>query len=442
MELRICADHKMEPSMKTIKMKLGNGYLNVSVPEENLLGVIEKRVPASAMTEEEVISDALAHPIGTPRLGRIVKRGDTVCIVVSDITRAWQRMSVYLPLIVKELNDAGVKDADIRFLAALGYHRKHTAEEHAKLLGPQLVHRFQIIDHDCMDRDSLVYLGKTIRGTPIVINKIAADSDHLVLTGCCTYHPWVGWGGGKKSILPGISSIESIQKNHLMILDDRGRQLPEVASGNAKDNPIHLDMLEIAATVKPSFMFNVIMGHDGKIARAVCGDCETAHEEGCRIVDELYAVPIEELADITISSQGGYPKDIDVCQTGKGIYHTQEATKPGGWIIILSDCTEGIGPPDADTIFLGCATNAEREQEVRRLFTVPKYVSYYMCTAAEKWNIVIVGNGDPALLAKTAFRTAKTVDQALEMAFAKGGRDQKIYLMPQGSSALPKLRKF
>ena len=426
--------------MKTVKMKLGTGYADVSVPEENLLGILVKEVPPSAMTEDEVVLDALAHPVGTPRLRELVKPGNTVCIVISDVTRAWQRMSVYLPHIVKELNDAGIEDKQIRFLSALGYHRKHTPEEHAKLLGPELLRRFQIIDHDCLDKGNLVHVGTTSRGTPVIINRIAAEADRLVLTGCCTYHPWVGWGGGKKSILPGISSIESIQKNHLMTMDEQGRQRPEVASGNIKDNPIHLDMLEVALIVKPAFMFNVIMGHDGKIARAVCGDTIAAHDVGRGIVDELYEVPIQELADITISSQGGYPKDIDVCQTGKGIYHTQAATKPGGWIIILSDCTEGIGPPDANTIFLECETNAEREREVRKLFTVPKYVSYYMCTAAEKWNIIIVGNGDSALLAKTAFRTARTVDEALETAFQEGGRDQKIYLMPQGSSALPKLK--
>jgi nickel-dependent lactate racemase len=427
--------------MKTVKMKLGHGYVDVSAPKENLLGVILKEAPPSTMTEEEVILAALANPIGTPRLKDIVKPGEKICIVVSDVTRAWQRMGVYLPYIVKELNDAGIRDKNIRFLSALGYHRKQTREEHEKQLGTALLERFEIIDHDCMDKTNLVNLGKTSRGTPVTINKIAAEADRLVLTGCCTFHPWVGWGGGKKSILPGISSIESIQHNHLMILDEMGRQRPEVRSGNIKDNPIHLDMLEVAAMVKPSFMFNVIMGHDGKIAHAVCGDCVTAHDAGRKIVDDLYAVPINELADITISSQGGYPKDIDVCQTGKGIYHTQEATKPGGTMIILSDCSEGIGPPEANTIFLECKTNAEREREVRKLFSVPRYVSYYMCTAAEKWNIIIVGGGDPALLARTAFKTAKTVPEALEMAFAKGGRNQKIYLMPQGSSALPKLTR-
>jgi nickel-dependent lactate racemase len=426
--------------MKTIKMKLGTGYVDVSVPEENLLGVILKEVPAAGKTEEQVILDALAHPIDSPRLGDIVKPGETVCITVSDVTRAWQRTHEFLPHIVAELNAAGIPDESIRFLGAIGYHRMQTPEEHARLLGPELAQRFRMVDHDCTDKSNLVRLGKTSRGTPITINKIAADADHLVLTGCCTYHPWVGWGGGKKSILPGISALESIQNNHLLILDSEGKQLPEVRSGNVKDNPIHLDMLEAAAVVKPSFMFNVIMGHDGKIAYAVCGNHVTAHEAGCRIVEDLYAVPIDELADITISSQGGYPKDIDVCQTGKSIYHTRHATKPGGSMILLSDCTEGIGPTDANTIFLGCSTNAEREREVRSLFTVPKYVSYFMCTAAEMWDITIVGSVDPSLLAKTSLRTARTVDEALERAFERGGREQKIYLMPQGSSALPKLR--
>ena len=422
-------------------MKFGHGYMDVSVPEENLLGVIMKEVPPSTMTEEQVILNALANPIESPKLRDIVKPGEKVCVVVSDVTRAWQRMNVYLPYVVQELNEGGIKDKDICFLCALGYHRKQTREEHERQLGKELLERFEIIDHDCLDKSNLVALGTTSRGTPVVINKIAAEADHLVLTGCCTYHPWVGFGGGKKSILPGISAIESIQHNHLMILDENGRQRPEVRSGNVKNNPIHLDMLEVAEIVKPSFIFNVIIGHDGKIAHAVCGHYAAAHEAGCRIVDELYEVPIDQLADITISSQGGYPKDIDICQTGKAIYHTQEATKPGGTMIILSEASEGIGPPDANEIFLECETNAERERSVRSLFTVAKYVSYYMCIAAEKWNIIIVGSFDPALLAKTAIKTARTVDEALETAFARGGRDQKIYLMPQGSSALPKLRQ-
>ncbi len=293
--------------MKTVKMKLGHGYVDVSVPEENLLGVISKEAPLSTRTEEEAILASLANPTGTPKLRDMVKPGETVCVVVSDVTRAWQRMNVYLPYVLQELNEAGVKDKNIRFLCALGYHRKQTREEHEKQLGAELLQRFEVIDHDCMDKSNLVALGRTSRGTPVIINKLAAEADRLVLTGCCTYHPWVGWGGGKKSILPGISAIESIQHNHLMILDEMGRQRPEVRSGNIKDNPIHLDMLEVAAMVRPSYIFNVIIGHDGKIAHAVSGDYAAAHEAGCRIVDDLYAVPINKLGYHHIIS-GRIPK--------------------------------------------------------------------------------------------------------------------------------------
>jgi len=429
--------------MKTMKMKLGNGYAEVSVPEKNLLGIIQKDVELPDRTEEEVILEALANPIGRPRLKEIVKPGQTVCIAVSDVSRAWQRMFVYLEHVVAELNDAGIRDEDIRFLGAIGYHRTQTPEEHAKLLGPKLAERFTMIDHDCKDSDNMVPYGTTSRGTPVAINRIAAEADHLVLTGCVCYHPWVGWGGGKKSILPGISSFETIQHNHVMTMSDEigGGQRPEVRNGNIVDNPVHLDMLEAADLVNPSFIFNSIIGPTGKITHAVAGHYDAAHEVGARIVEDLYGVPIDELADITISSQGGFPKDIEFYQTGKAIYHTTDATKPGGTMIILSECAEGLGPPDANTIFLKCETTVEREKEVRGLFTVPKYVSYYISEAADKWNIIVVSSIDEKLLAKTPITVVRKVEDALKIAMERHGNDASIYLMPQGSSALPILKK-
>jgi nickel-dependent lactate racemase len=178
--------------MKTMTMKFGNGTREVSVPEENLLGVIESDFEVPERSEEEVVLDALANPIGTKRLGQMVKPGQTVAIVVSDVTRLWQRMYFYLPYIVDELNKAGIKDEDIRFICALGYHRPLTDEEHRKLLGDKLADRFEMLDHVCKDMDNLVELGQTKAGTPVFINKVAMDADHLVITGCTTYHPFVG----------------------------------------------------------------------------------------------------------------------------------------------------------------------------------------------------------------------------------------------------------
>ena len=151
--------------MKTVKMKYGQGALEVSVREENLLGVIEKSVPDLPLTEEQVGEQALDGPIGTPRLEQLVKSGQTVAIVVSDMTRAWQRLPVYLPLLLKRLNDAGVPDAKIRLICALGYHRGLTREEHVRIIGEALAQRFKIRDPDCQDPDACKHLGKTTRRT-------------------------------------------------------------------------------------------------------------------------------------------------------------------------------------------------------------------------------------------------------------------------------------
>jgi lactate racemase len=429
--------------MKTVKMKYGSGYVDVSIPEENCLGVIEKDVPASTKTEEEVILEALANPIGRPPLKEMVKPGQSVAVVVSDVTRLWQRMSIYLPYIVKELNDCGVKDEDIKFIIAVGFHRAMTAEENKKILGEELYARFKPESHDCENNDNLTHLGKTKAGTPVYINKTAMDCDHIIITGCCTYHPFVGWGGGKKSILPGIAGFETIQHNHFMCLTDEigGGQRTEVRNANFIGNPVHEDMIDTASFVDPSFMFNVIMGYDGKINHAIAGHWEKAHEHGCKIVADIFGVPIPELADLVIASQGGSPKDIEFYQTGKAIYHAQDAIKPGGTMIVLSECPEGLGPEHAKLIFQGHDNLVDREKDVRSLFSVPKYVSYYICEAAEKYDIIVVSSMDPGLLSKTPIRITKTLEEALDIVYKEKGKDVKTYLMPLGSTVLPILEK-
>ncbi len=429
--------------MTTVKMKYSTGYMDVTVPDENLIGIIQKDVPDQEKSEEEVILESLANPIGRPRLSEMVKPGQTVAIVVSDITRLWQRMPFYLPYIVDELNRSGIEDKDIRFICALGFHRPLSREEHVKILGEKLAPRFQMHDHVCEDKDNLTHLGETKRGTPVYINKIAMDSDHIVLTGCCTYHPFVGWGGGKKSLLPGIAGFDTIQANHRMCLTDElgGGQRDVVRNANFVGNPVHEDMMDTAAFVDPSFMFNVIMGYNGKIAHAVAGHYDEAHNVGCKIVEDIYGCPIDELADLTISSQGGFPKDIEFYQTGKAIYHTVDSLKPGGTMIVLSDCAEGLGPEHARFIFQDFENTLEREKSVRELFSVPKYVSYYICEASDKYDIIVVSSIDPELLAKTRIRVARTVEEALEMTYKEKGKDLRTYLMPLGSAVLPILQK-
>lgn len=427
--------------MKTINMKYGKSTINVSVSEKNLLGIIESNNLNKNETEEEIILKALDNPIESSKLKGIVDIGDKVCIVISDITRAWQKMGLYLPYIVEELKKGDIKEEDIIFLCATGTHRKQTKEEHEILLGEKLSKRFKVIDHDCMDKDNMIYLGKTSFGTPVSINKIALECDHIIITGAVVYHDMAGWGGGRKSILPGISSYESIMANHALALNKtigEGSNLA-VRCGNVATNPIHQDMIEAANIVKPSYLFNVIIDDKGDIVDAVAGNYIKAHEMGQKIVDKIDGVTIKEKADLVIASSGGYPKDINLYQATKTLSNAKEACKEDGTIIILSECIEGVGNVDLKTIIQDYENNVDREKAVRENFTVAKYIGYNMAEASEHFKIIFVSNIDKNIFKNINIQVVSTIYEALEITYKENGRELKTYFMPYGANTFPKL---
>ncbi len=183
--------------MKEINMKYGRDKMRAFIEEENLLEIIESNDFKKSKTEDEIIAEALYNPIDSERLKDIVHEGEKVCIIISDITRSWQKPYKFLYKIVEELNEGGVKDEDIIFLSARGTHRKQTREEHEILLGEKLSKRFEVYDHDCFDEESMTYLGDTSYGTPVMLNKKAVECDHIVITGAIVYHFLVGWSRGK-----------------------------------------------------------------------------------------------------------------------------------------------------------------------------------------------------------------------------------------------------
>lgn len=428
--------------MKEINMKYGQGVMKGSIEEKNLLKVIESNAFKQDKTEDEIISEALYNPIDSERLKDIVHDGETVCIVISDITRSWQKPHKFLYKIVEELNAGGVRDEDITFLSAQGTHRKHTREEHEILLGEKLSKRFEVYDHDCFDDESMVYLGDTSYGTPVIVNKKAVDCDHIVITGAIVYHFLVGWSGGKKSILPGISSFKSISHNHSLSLNEGlgSGTRDVVCSGNIIENPVHDDMMQAAAMVKPSFMFNVVMGPEGNIAGAVSGNYITAHEAGRKLVDSIDGVNIKKKSDIVIASAGGAPKDINLYQSIKTLINAKEAVVDGGTIIVLAQCSDGIGDvKDINDMILNFDNMLDREMDLRENYTISKYVGYFFCETGEKYKLILVSEIDPALLKNTKIILTRTLEDALKIAYNGENKNLTVNLMPHGASTLPKL---
>lgn len=429
--------------MKSVKLKYGDSTMSAVVDEQNLLQVIQSTPIVVSKQEDEIIMAALTHPIGSARLKELVHEGETVCIVIPDSTRTWQKTASYLLPIVEELNAGGVNDKDILFLSALGSHRKQTLEEHRLLLGTALADRFTVIDHDCYDKANHTYLGETTQHTPVYINKQALACDHIVLTGGIVYHFLAGWSGGKKYILPGIAAYETIMANHALSLNDQPGEgvQPGVRSGNVENNRLHQDMTEAASFVRPTFMFNVIMGPDGNIVNAVAGHYLAAHAAGRKLVDKIDGVAIKEQADLVIASGGGYPKDINLYQSIKTVINAREAAKLGGTIIILTECREGLGGnAEVQDMILNYDTVLERETALRENYSISKYVGYYFCETAEKFQLILVSEIDPKLLNKANITVVKTLAAALKLVDQQQNKNLTIHLMPQAANTLPKLQ--
>ncbi|GHV35617.1 hypothetical protein FACS1894187_08720 [Synergistales bacterium] len=426
--------------MSVHSLKFGKGAFDIDVPDKLLLGVLNSHEKKQAATEQAAVLEALENPIESARLRDKVKPGETVCVVMCDFTRSWQHPAVYLPLVVDEIKKGGVRDEDIFFLVGTGTHREHSAEEHKLLLG-ELYGKYKVYDHNSWT-DPMTDLGATSYGTPVKLNKRATDADHVVLTGAIIYHFMPGWSGGRKAVLPGISSYETVQANHKLSLQPEAGKGRNWAcnSGKLEGNVLHLDMVEATAKINPTFMVNVIMGGDGKIGWAVAGHWEKAHRAGVELVDSVDKVFIPELGDLVISSAVGYPKDLNLYQSTKALFNAEPAAKPGGSIIIVAECAEGYGNEEMQTMLQKYKNSEEREAELRREFTIAKYVGYCTGNAAERFDLHLVTDMDPASLAGTGIKVSKTLDEALSKIYAARGKDLKTWLMPRGAYTLAELR--
>lgn len=421
--------------MKVFKLKYGTGFKKISFHENINVSVLDKDFDLYR-DEEAVIKKALENPISSSRLNALITPEDKVCIIVSDVTRLWQKQYMFLPILVEEIKKSGIKDENITFICALGSHRTSTKEEHKGILGEDLYKRFKIVDHNCMDYENMKLLGTTSYNTTVIVNNLLVSSSKIILTGGITFHDMAGFGGGRKSILPGVSSYKTIMANHSLVLNRNKGGIDENCNcGNLIGNPIHNDMMEACSMVKPAFLFNVITDSNGNISAAVAGDFEKAFEKGCEIVKENYGVEISELADEVIISAGGYPKDIDLYQASKALSNAKEAVKKGGRIVLFAKCAEGIGSKEMEDIINNFENNSEREEELRKNFTIAKFTAYLICKIAEEYKVVLISDISGEIVNKAKINVIRD-DEDLSVLF-KNENNHKVYIMPNGSNILP-----
>ncbi len=410
-----------------LELGFGQGTQPLEIPDRNVMGVLEPNPVPAGLTGTAEVARALAEPIGAPPLRQVVRPGETVAIVTSDITRPCPTAKI-LPPVLAELAAGGIRREDITLVFALGSHRPHTEEEMRRLAGP---------DYDtlrCVDSvGDFVHLGETRRGTPVDIVRTVAEADRRICLGNIEYHYFAGYSGGAKAIMPGVSTRAAIQANHTMMV------LPEACAGHLEGNPLREDIEEAAAICGVDYLVNVVLDAHKEIVKAVAGDVTAAHRAGCRYLDGLYQVTIPHRADIVVVSQGGAPKDLNLYQTQKALDNAKHAVRPGGTIVLVGSCKEGLGEATFGRWIQEAQKPSDLTDRVQRHFELGGHKAAAIAMVLASAEVYLVSEMDPDLVRKCFLEPFDTVQAAFDQAFARLGPEAKVLVMPYGGSTLPRV---
>jgi nickel-dependent lactate racemase len=368
-----------------IQLSYGKNGLTVDLPLA--ADVIRPRHTAGLPDETAAIRAALAAPFGSAPLAARVKPGDRVVVAHSDITRATPNDRL-LPVILAELEAAGVRREDITLLNALGTHRPQTPAELRAMLGDFIVDHYRCLQHDAFDDSNLVALGQTSFGHPVRLSRTLLDADFKILTGFIEPHFFAGFSGGPKGVLPALAGAESVLTNHgyAMIND------PRSTWGVCDGNPIWEEMREMALKVTPSFLVNVTLNVEKQITGVFAGDMLAAHRAGRDFVREHAMVQVTAPYDVILTTNSGYPLDQNLYQTVKGMSAASQVIRQGGAIIMAAACADGLpdhglygkllaeaGSPDAILAMLAQPGYSAQDQwQVQVQATIQKKADVYV----------------------------------------------------------------
>lgn len=411
----------------------GEKSFPLALATENLLGEITAAPVSARSTPEELINAALD---GCQSQIDAICPSKNVVIVTSDITR-YSGSEIYLPLLVARLNAAGLNDDNITIVVALGIHRQQTETEHRRIVG-SLYGRVKVIDHDCDDPGKLVTVGITSCGIEVSINRTVAEADHLILTGTIGFHYFAGFGGGRKSILPGVASRRACMASHFNVLnpgEGNGKNSSAV-TGNLDNNPVHSAMVEACAMVDPDFILNTVLSPQKTIIAVFAGHWREAHEAGCRYYAENFAYPLQERTDLVVVSCGGFPKDINLIQAHKSMEYGSQALKSGGVMILLAECRDGYGNATFFDWFR-FRELASFENRLRSHYEINGQTAYSLLQKALHFRIILVSSLLPEEVRTMQMIPAASLDEALQMAREMLPDDFKAYVVPEGGTVLP-----
>lgn len=417
-----------------VKMSYGKRDLEVNVPEDNLAAILSMKKIKPLENSSMAVRRVLDKPIASRPLELLAQGKKSVCIVVSDITRPVPN-KVILPPMLDVLEKSGIHRDHIVILIATGIHRPNEGRELDELIGMDISRNYRTANHISRKQETHEYLGTTSQGIPAYVDKTYLEADLKILTGLIEPHLMAGYSGGRKSICPGICSVETMKVMHGPgILEDQ-----RSAAGIIDGNPFHEGALEIAHKAGVDFILNVDMNEEREVTGVFAGDLVKAHEEGVKHVEQMVKVAVDKPADIVLVSSAGYPLDTTFYQAIKGMVAAMDVVKEDGSIILVSECSDGIGGPEFTDLVLNTTDISSFVEKLYHpdFFVVDQWMLEEMARVVKKAKVYCYCPGvEDDVLRQLSIEPISSPEQGIKLALERQGSDARLLAIPEGPYVL------
>jgi nickel-dependent lactate racemase len=422
-----------------VRLAYGKTGLEVELPDDADVTIVEPHYLPGLPDPVGDVRKALQQPIGSPPLRELVKPSDQVGIAFSDITRPTPNHLI-LPIFLDEL--AHVSREQITLFNGTGTHRLNTAAELREMLGDAIVDHYRIVQNDADERASHILVGTTGQigdqsANDIWLHRAFVACDAKILTGFIEPHFFAGFSGGGKAVMPGLALLETVMRNH----SPEHLDSPRARWGIREGNPLWEEIHQAVALIAPTFLLNVTLNRDKEITGVFAGDWEEAHTAGCDFVRQTAMVAVDKPFDIVITSNSGYPLDLNVYQTVKGMSAAAQVVKDGGIIIVAAECWDGIpehgnyGQLLYETESLTSLLRNVRDPDNARQDTWQAHTQALICQRADVH--FYSTNLSDEQIREALLIPCHTIESTVETLLERYGPDATICVLPEGPQTVP-----
>jgi nickel-dependent lactate racemase len=417
-----------------INLAYGEGLLPIELPDGRTT-VIQPSHQPGLPDEKAALLSALTQPIGSPPLRQRIRPGHKVCVIFTDLTRATPNERI-IPLLLEHL--AEVPRHQLTLLNATGTHRPNTQTELEKMLTPAVVAGYRVVNHDCQDQSALVNLGHMRQGTPVWVNRLAVEADLRIITGFIEPHFFAGFSGGPKGIMPGVAGLETVMGKH----GARNIGHPLATFGVTEGNPLWEEMRDVALQCGPSFLLNVALNEQRQLAGVFGGDLLAAHRAGAEFVRRSAMQPVAAPFEIVVTTNSGYPLDLNLYQGVKGLAAGARIVREGGLLLLACECREGVPPDSAYDRLLRRADSLDAilAKLAEPGFTWPEqWEAQIQAQVQRKARVLLYSSMADQNVRAAHLAPCPDIAQAVRAELAQLGPEARVAVLPQGPLTIPYL---